>query len=383
MELVNIYYNLVKGITLCFTIFSKKRKLNSTSNKRVIKNLLCEVRPEIFAEIKQELNPGIDLKTITRGSRKLIVWTCCEHKTCEEHVWKSTVENRCRTHCPFCQTILRKPTPKRYCKCSRPSFLNEDGMQKGTIEFKKCVYQNCLKELPITEFNKKATSFDGYQTYCKACTRKSVHFQDSVRSATMRLFFHEKECGDCSENDTTLLECDHIHDDKSKMKNGKKIGNLIGNSRKNLAMELNKCEIVCAFCHRLRTQSRKTFRIENASPGYLDKRSKMHKAKFEIGKCTLCPRLVNETNISAFDFDHINPNTKISEVTTMLRTSPWSEILVEIAKCQLLCVNCHRKKTASEQKFRKLEDFTEDVIFAAKQDLALVTNKKRKYDQAQ
>ena len=34
----------------------------------------------------------------------------------------------------------------------------------------------------------------------------------------------------------------------------------------------------------------------------------------------------------------------------------------EIAKCQLLCCNCHRTKTAKDGNWRKLSDFSEEVI---------------------
>lgn len=37
----------------------------------------------------------------------------------------------------------------------------------------------------------------------------------------------------------------------------------------------------------------------------------------------------------------------------------------EIKKCQLLCCNCHREKTAKDQNWRKLLDFSPEVIAKA------------------
>lgn len=44
------------------------------------------------------------------------------------------------------------------------------------------------------------------------------------------------------------------------------------------------------------------------------------------------------------DFDHLGD--KVDGVATMVsRTKPWEEIEAEIAKCELVCANCHRIRT--------------------------------------
>jgi len=47
------------------------------------------------------------------------------------------------------------------------------------------------------------------------------------------------------------------------------------------------------------------------------------------------------------DFDHRDPRTKRHDVSYMVNrgNSPWSEILKEIAKCDVVCVCCHRMRT--------------------------------------
>ncbi len=46
------------------------------------------------------------------------------------------------------------------------------------------------------------------------------------------------------------------------------------------------------------------------------------------------------------DFDHRDPTTKISEIATMRRRHvPLEKLLAEIAKCDLICSNCHRIRT--------------------------------------
>lgn len=48
-------------------------------------------------------------------------------------------------------------------------------------------------------------------------------------------------------------------------------------------------------------------------------------------------------------FDHINPATKLHNLTTMFSKSSQTQIDEELAKCQLLCKECHEAKSRAEQ----------------------------------
>src|SRR5690606_17652162 len=46
------------------------------------------------------------------------------------------------------------------------------------------------------------------------------------------------------------------------------------------------------------------------------------------------------------DFDHRDPSTKVADISHMVKTYvPWPKVLEEIAKCDLVCVRCHRLRT--------------------------------------
>ena len=63
-------------------------------------------------------------------------------------------------------------------------------------------------------------------------------------------FLIGKTCKDCNHSDTRVLEFDHIEDNKKKA-----VSTLLrqGYRWKTILKEIKKCEIVCANCHRIRT----------------------------------------------------------------------------------------------------------------------------------
>jgi hypothetical protein len=53
-----------------------------------------------------------------------------------------------------------------------------------------------------------------------------------------------------------------------------------------------------------------------------------------------------ETDPVVLEFDHLRD--KIANVTAMVALRrPWSVILAEISKCEVVCANCHRRRTCA------------------------------------
>lgn len=61
-----------------------------------------------------------------------------------------------------------------------------------------------------------------------------------------------------------------------------------------------------------------------------------------------------QDNILVLDFDHIDRSSKTNEVSKMI-TMSVKTLTNEIKKCQVLCANCHRIKTAKESDNYKLK----------------------------
>jgi hypothetical protein len=141
-------------------------------------------------------------------------------------------------------------------------------------------------------------------------------------------------------------------------------------SVKDLERELAKCDLICANCHRDRTQSRiissriatSDIIIPNVAPDSPDK------SWYAINKARICALIkIRRIEINQFirslkdngfcidckqshpywrlDFDH--RENKIINISTITRKKHWGRerILEEIAKCDLVCANCHRFRT--------------------------------------
>jgi 5-methylcytosine-specific restriction endonuclease McrA len=62
-------------------------------------------------------------------------------------------------------------------------------------------------------------------------------------------------------------------------------------------------------------------------------------------RCVKC----GENDPVVLEFDHLRPAEKSFGIARAISNGmKWSTILEEIKKCQILCANCHKRKTAQE-----------------------------------
>jgi len=60
-----------------------------------------------------------------------------------------------------------------------------------------------------------------------------------------------------------------------------------------------------------------------------------------------------ETDVLVLEFDHRDPKTKSRDIGFLAARKPWKFVLAEIAKCDVRCVNCHRRRTARQFNWTK------------------------------
>ena len=121
-------------------------------------------------------------------------------------------------------------------------------------------------------------------------------------------------------------------------------------SRDRLLTELSKCEVVCANCHRARTYARAIERREARSRGGHEPRRESRRRReqtaliqtLRVCACMDCGR---QFPFYVMDFDHRVPGEKAFEITRMLGRTSTQNLLDEIAKCDIVCANCHRERT--------------------------------------
>jgi hypothetical protein len=131
--------------------------------------------------------------------------------------------------------------------------------------------------------------------------------------------------------------------------------------RSKLEAEIAKCDIVCANCHRIRTYAAfnrgdiraAAFypRADEGTPKQQRSRVKWHRARTAHMQVlrTLRERPCLDCGKSfpwyVMQFDHRDPSGKKATVPDLAGRVSTSRLLEEIAKCDIVCTNCHRDRT--------------------------------------
>jgi hypothetical protein len=163
-----------------------------------------------------------------------------------------------------------------------------------------------------------------------------------------------RPCEDCGQSFAPHV-MDFDHRDPSKKLFAVTTGSAHLMSREKLISEIDKCDIVCANCHALRTYARLMERKRHStpeewapgrSPRIAAQRTRWRATAAMLSEirdvpCADCGRRFPPC---VMQFDHRDPATKTHEVTRMLLRAR-TVILAEVAKCDIVCSNCHRERT--------------------------------------
>ena len=139
-------------------------------------------------------------------------------------------------------------------------------------------------------------------------------------------------------------------------------GKVLLKSRALLELEIAKCDVVCANCHRIRTAAQ----IERGiitndgwpvppilKPGVAAarRRERWHRRRDQqmdvLNRIRRLPCVAcgGSFPTCVMEFDHRDAFTKSGVVSYLAGRVPIAKLLEEIAKCDIVCTNCHRDRT--------------------------------------
>jgi hypothetical protein len=119
-----------------------------------------------------------------------------------------------------------------------------------------------------------------------------------------------------------------------------------------LLAEVAKCDVVCANCHAIRTSQQRAEYEWGWPSGGRGPRIESQRARWRAQaklldelRCVPCIDCGQVFPPYVMQFDHRDPATKSHLVTQMTGRAGTARILAEVAKCDIVCANCHRDRT--------------------------------------
>ncbi len=130
-------------------------------------------------------------------------------------------------------------------------------------------------------------------------------------------------------------------------------------NRDQILAEAAKCDVVCANCHRRRSRTRHRAWLASRTPS-VSPRTAEHRARWRYHADVLdqlrsvpCADCGGRFAPCSMDFDHVDPSSKISRVTSLVGRASIERILAEAAKCDIVCANCHRLRTFDRRRSKQ------------------------------
>ena len=129
------------------------------------------------------------------------------------------------------------------------------------MDTKKCC--RCSEEKPVAAFTKKNTTQDGLSPSCRECTRKGgrrtyqkyrnrrageIHSRVSNLRKWVWDLKSSRRCKKCGESHPACLEFHHTNRQEKDSEISKLVGR--GAAKQRLWKEIQRCDILCANCHR-------------------------------------------------------------------------------------------------------------------------------------
>lgn len=246
-----------------------------------------------------------------------------------------TCKDGLRTYCRVC---VVKRTEERSEKLKARSDEEIKAIQDEFYENGKKECCSCGALLPLPEFNPNITRVDGMESFCQVCQEEKKYEKGKL----YRELKENAQCENCGVSNPEVLHYVNIDPTKKHESRGGKRTNPSKLGVKQFEKDLENFKFLCGNCHRdeIHGNSYNTTKRQPSLQSLLDY---VNKEKKRIDNCQRCEMKVEE-KYWRFDFDHLDPITKITNIATMVTEChkyTIDDIRNEISKTQLLCHNCH------------------------------------------
>lgn len=162
------------------------------------------------------------------------------------------------------------------------------------------------------------------------------------------------ECQSCGDGDPVCLAFHHRRGTKKLMDVGKMVA--YGHGRASIRDEIEKCDVLCANCHRCEHHDNHS--VDDAVAKRIRADVRAGRAAPDASSCTKtrylrlwttvykrtagCSRC-GTTDARCLEFHHVDAATKVAGVGEMISDCyPADAVVAEVEKCAVLCANCHR-----------------------------------------
>lgn len=246
----------------------------------------------------------------------------------------------------------------------------------------------CGVEHPATAFNRESRRYSGLATICReaqalrrqteegraAAARRNKRRWESPQYRAKSLLWQKERrrrmgatsdlrrarrrlqaivdewkrqgCVDCGYADLRAIDPDHRN---STEKDGhvSRLVQLCASATR-IRAELAKCQPRCARCHRRRTREQRpsSWRSADRLPPSWRRRLELQDRNDAIKLGRGCDDCGWSQWARGLDWDHVR-DFKVASISNLIANGrTWHEIEDEMAKCDLVCANCHRIRTA-------------------------------------
>lgn len=222
---------------------------------------------------------------------------------------------------------------------------------------KEC--SRCWTEKPLTEFTPQPSGKYGRHSYCRECMRayrnrwnQTEKGKASIKKYTTRrkdAWLVElnaskvaKGCIDCGYNEDPIF-LNYVH--RAGTENLFQIRyDSYMRSPETVEAEMAKCDVRCVFCHGEHLRERRqplNFAKPHIERKYVEFAEWLDSIKLERG----CKDCGFKRTASALEFDHLPEHEKSFSVNRSAFQRPRWVVEEEMAKCEVVCSGCHRRRT--------------------------------------